>query len=154
MWKVFRSKYLRIQILLSTQSVCLMIAIMSIMRTERSKILIIKITKITIQRFRSIIDMSLKFNTDNNIVSICGQNNVGKTNTLRALSLFFNPEQYNPKTDIPTLKNATWGGAVHPKIIVEFWDESTKQRYVLTRDFKNLTKDSIELSGYLLEEGH
>lgn len=83
----------------------------------------IKITKLTIQRYRSIIDMSLDFNVDSNIVSICGPNNVGKTNVLRALCLFFNPQLYNPKTDIPTLKNATWGGAVHPKIIVDFFDD-------------------------------
>ena len=107
----------------------------------------IKITKLTIQRFRSIIDMSLDFNVDSNIVSICGPNNVGKTNVLRALCLFFNPQQYNPKTDIPTLKNATWGGAVHPKVIVYFFDDSTQQKYVLERDFKKIREDSIELSG-------
>jgi predicted ATP-dependent endonuclease of OLD family len=57
----------------------------------------IKISKITIQRFRSIMSMELKIDNDNNIISICGPNNVGKTNTLRAMNLFFNPDQYNPK---------------------------------------------------------
>lgn len=110
----------------------------------------IKISKITIQRFRSIMSMELKIDNDNNIISICGPNNVGKTNTLRAMNLFFNPDQYNPKLDIPTLKNATWGGLVHPKITIEFTNENDL-KYVLTRDFKSYNKEDVKLSGYNID---
>lgn len=108
----------------------------------------IKIAKINIQRFRSIMDMTLVMDKDSNIFSICGPNNVGKTNTLRALNLFFNPNLYNPKMDIPTFKNATWGGAVYTKITIDFIEDSSNRIYVITRDFKKIKEDNIELSGY------
>jgi len=108
----------------------------------------IKIERISIQRFRSIMDMTLKVDPNNNIFSICGPNNVGKTNTLRALNLFFNSNLYNPKKDIPSFKNATWGGAVHPKITISFIEDSSNKRYIITRDFKKVSEDNIGLSGY------
>ncbi|MBN1039964.1 hypothetical protein DVW12_14755 [Clostridium botulinum] len=107
----------------------------------------VKISKIKINRFRSIMEMSLKIDQDENIISICGANNVGKTNTLRALNLFFNPNIYDPKIDIPTFKKATWGGAVHPKIAVEFIDSMQKKTYLIIRDFQRVNEDNIELSG-------
>ena len=42
----------------------------------------ISIEKIKIERFRSILKLELSIDTSFNLVSICGQNNVGKTNTL------------------------------------------------------------------------
>lgn len=48
----------------------------------------IKIIKINICRFRSIIDLTVDIEQEYGLISICGKNNVGKTNTLRALSLF------------------------------------------------------------------
>ena len=65
-------------------------------------------------------DLTIKIETECNTISICGQNNVGKTNTIRAINLFFYPDLYEPKLDMPTLKNATWGGSVHPKIELTF----------------------------------
>lgn len=100
--------------------------------------------------------MTINVDNDNNILSICGPNNVGKTNTLRALNLFFNPDIYNPKLDIPTLKKATWGGSVHPKIIVEFIEyesDKVKNKYIITRDFKNITKSGVELIGTYYKDG-
>ena len=54
----------------------------------------IKIIKINICRFRSIIDLTVDIEQEYGLISICGKNNVGKTNTLRALSLFFNENDY------------------------------------------------------------
>jgi AAA15 family ATPase/GTPase len=48
----------------------------------------IRIESIHIKRFRSINDLTLNIDSTYNIVTVCGQNNVGKTNILRAISLF------------------------------------------------------------------
>lgn len=71
----------------------------------------IRISEIVIERFRSIIKMNYKVSLDTNIIALCGQNNVGKTNTLRALNIFFNPDQYDREIDMPRIKNATGGAA-------------------------------------------
>lgn len=44
------------------------------------------ISKVRIQRFRSIMDMEFNISDYSMPVAICGQNNVGKTNTLRAIN--------------------------------------------------------------------
>lgn len=117
----------------------------------------IKISKMKISRYRSIIEMKLDIDQNGNIVSICGPNNVGKTNTLRALNLFFNPDAYNPKLDIPTLKRATWGGAVHPRIEVQFieYDEDNGRQiiYDMIRNFQKINVTGIELTGKYYEKG-
>lgn len=59
---------------------------------------------VTIKRFRSLKNITIKA-TDNNLAIICGENNIGKTNFLRALNLFFNhPEDdslFCPEIDLP-----------------------------------------------------
>jgi predicted ATP-dependent endonuclease of OLD family len=63
-----------------------------------------KFTSFHVKRYRSLIDVKIDI-SDNCPVVICGENNIGKTNLLRALNVFFNyPFQediYNPKNDIP-----------------------------------------------------
>ena len=49
----------------------------------------IKIVGIQINRYRSILSLDFDVVSDSNLVSICGKNNVGKTNTLKAIRLFF-----------------------------------------------------------------
>ena len=43
--------------------------------------------------------MNLNLNIEdiNEIITICGANNSGKTNVLRALEVFFKPQKYNPE---------------------------------------------------------
>jgi len=108
----------------------------------------IKIVNVRIQRFRSILDLNYDVDISKNIISICGQNNVGKTNTLRAITLFFKPDLYNHKADIPTLKAATWGGSVHPKIELTFFDDKEELYYNITRDFSKLAPEKSITSGY------
>lgn len=96
----------------------------------------IKITKITIKRFRSILNMTINIDNMDNLVAICGENNVGKTNTLRAIDLFFNPTNYNIATDRPTLKQAQGGASVDTKITIEFYDTSIGRFYEVTREFR------------------
>lgn len=63
-----------------------------------------KISEIAIKRFRSLINVSLKV-VNGQPVIICGENNIGKTNVLEALNVFFNhstdPSLYFPERDIP-----------------------------------------------------
>lgn len=107
----------------------------------------IKITEIQINRYRSILSLDVKFSNDNNLVAICGKNNVGKTNTLKAIRLFFQPDEFNTN-DIPTIKMATGGQSVYPKITITFIDSSTSIYYCITRAFKNDVDINNELAGY------
>lgn len=57
-----------------------------------------------VKRFRSLVDLKVDVSEDMPVV-ICGENNIGKTNFLRALNIFFNhpfiENLYEPKVDIP-----------------------------------------------------
>lgn len=81
----------------------------------------IKIIHIEIHRFRSLMDLDLDFDDDYNLVTICGKNNVGKTNVLRAVNLFFNQDDYEPQIDMPVFKSATGGSSIYPKIAMRFF---------------------------------
>ncbi|MCH5278213.1 MAG: AAA family ATPase [Christensenellaceae bacterium] len=95
------------------------------------------ISKVEIQRFRSILDMKFDISDCDMPIAICGQNNVGKTNTLRAINLFFNPESFNRQEDIPVVKKATRGGSYYPAITLTFTSSNGPNiSYELTRDFK------------------
>lgn len=108
----------------------------------------IKIKEIQIERFRSIINMSFQISEDNNLIAVCGQNNVGKTNSLRAINVFFNPEQYDPKNDMPRIKHATGGGATHPKITLTLYDDKANRFYCIVRKMDKYCKGAEDLSGY------
>lgn len=61
-------------------------------------------TSFHVKRYRSLMDVKIDINDSSPIV-ICGENNIGKTNFLRALNVFFNhlfqPDIFNPAIDIP-----------------------------------------------------
>ena len=83
----------------------------------------IKIQNIVISNFRSFKD---KENIIKNLEALnvmVGKNNVGKTNVLRAIYLFFNPETYEPISDRNMVKQITGGASKDPKIDIEFIDD-------------------------------
>lgn len=93
-----------------------------------------KISKIDIKRYRSILTLQLDIDTNNNFISICGANNSGKTNVLKALNIFFNPKQYNAERDSPNHKfQGSRGGATYPEITLTIIE--TNESYVITRKF-------------------
>ena len=96
----------------------------------------IRIVKVKINRYRSILNLEFEVNDNKNIISICGENNVGKTNTLRAINLFFHPEEYDESTDRPMLKHAQGGASIDSKITLTFFDDEENSYHTLTRDFK------------------
>ncbi len=106
----------------------------------------IRIVKCSISRYRSILSMTLDISQESNSIAICGPNNVGKTNTLRAINLFFYPEDYVREIDMPKIKSATGGQSTHPKIELTFWDEDRSRYYVLCRDMKVYSENSSETS--------
>lgn len=107
----------------------------------------IKIVRINICRFRSIIDLTINIEQEYGLVSICGKNNVGKTNSLRALSLFFNENDYEPASDMPVLKNATGGAATHPKITIDFYDDKIGLFYHIEKNWKNWNAGEVVVEG-------
>ena len=88
----------------------------------------------------------MEIDQESNIIAICGKNNVGKTNALRAINVFFNPEQYDKSVDMTTLKKATGGGTTHPKITVTFWDDKTNYYYEIVRDINSYEKNENDLT--------
>lgn len=58
----------------------------------------------SVKRYRSLMDIAININ-DSSPVVICGENNIGKTNLLRALNIFFNhiaqPTLFKADIDIP-----------------------------------------------------
>lgn len=108
----------------------------------------IQLVKISINRFRSILSMDMEISNNSNLIAICGQNNVGKTNTLRAINLFFKPDNYEQTLDIPKIKHATGGQSVHPKIEVTFFDSSSNIYYCIARNMKDYSINNSGLSGY------
>lgn len=108
----------------------------------------IKIIKIDIKRFRSILSLEVNVDSDNNLLAICGQNNVGKTNFLRAIRLFFCPDYYEQSEDIPQIKVATGGQSVHPKITIDFLDTNRNLYFAISRDMKDFSESSSGLKGY------
>lgn len=107
----------------------------------------ISITDVQINRFRSILALNFQISPANNLIAICGKNNVGKTNTLKAIRLFFHPNEFDIN-DVPTIKKATGGQSVYPKICVTFLDSTTSIYYCITRTWD--AKDNVNsiLTGY------
>lgn len=103
---------------------------------------VVKIKSCNISRYRSILFLSMDFAQELNMISICGQNNVGKTNALGEINLFFHPENYVPETDMPKIKHATGGQSIHPKIEIVFWDDQKDMYYALYRNLEQYTESS------------
>ena len=119
---------------------------MSICLYLESEKLMISIEKIKIERFRSILKLELSIDTSFNLVSICGQNNVGKTNTLRAINLFFNPEEYDIFLDRPVLKQAQGGASIDPTITITFFNSDNSFYYEISRSLKEY-EENKQFSG-------
>lgn len=113
----------------------------------------IKISEVCIERYRSINKIEYPLCLDTNIISLCGRNNVGKTNSLRAINLFFNPDLYDRTIDMPKIKKATGGAAIHPKITITFYDDEERKYYRIIRDFSKIISDEMGIKGesYILQ---
>ena len=105
-----------------------------------------KIKQISIKRFRSILSLDLVISDLSNLITICGANNTGKTNVLRAVDIFFNPIKFEVDIDSPNHKYyGTRGGKAFPEISITFHDSGKEIKII--RKF-NL-EGSDELSGMI-----
>ncbi|MDO4466430.1 MAG: AAA family ATPase [Bacillota bacterium] len=94
----------------------------------------VKILEVRILNFRSYRNNENKLKKLNKINVIVGKNNVGKTNILRALYLFFNPNTYNDKKDENIIKRVTGGSSRHPKITLTFEDDELIKGEIIEYD--------------------
>lgn len=100
-----------------------------------------KITTIQIKRFRSILSLKLELDSLDHITTICGANNSGKTNVLRAINIFFNASEYNSEMDSPNHKfHGTRGGKVFPEITISFEKEDTSYRITKIFDKEGISE--------------
>lgn len=109
-----------------------------------------KIQSFKIRNFRSILKLDIKPN-ENNFLTICGINNVGKTNFLRALNLFFNPydKNFNANDDIPYhIVEGSRGGGFKTTLIAQILEIETKEIYTIKQVYTE-TKNgkSITITG-------
>jgi len=92
------------------------------------------LTKIRIQNYKSITDLVIESQKDKPVI-ICGANNVGKTNFLNALRLFFIPDNFAPDEDIAFHKNKGSGGGSN-KVVITITFRNNNDCYVIKREFK------------------
>ena len=85
------------------------------------------IKKITISNYRSYKNEQNQINDLKRLNMFTGKNNTGKTNILRAINLFFNPDSYDPKLDMNMIKQLTGGAAQHPTIKVYIEDDEIEK---------------------------
>jgi AAA15 family ATPase/GTPase len=108
-----------------------------------------KIKKIKITNFRSIANLTVECRNGEPLI-ICGPNNIGKTNFLRALDLFFSldKDKFNHDIDIPYhIAEGSAGGGSKSKITVEFCDQNGDIYSVTTKYSRSNSMNFMELEG-------
>ncbi len=111
-----------------------------------------KIKSISIKRFRSINDMELEIDVDQNFISICGANNVGKTNVLRSLNLFFNSDSYIFDQDAPYLKQNTRGGSIDTEISLQIVGSNDEVYEIIKTIGVKDEKNNISIKGFYVQK--
>lgn len=107
-----------------------------------------RIKAITIKRFRSVMNLNLNIEDLSEIITICGANNSGKTNILRALEIFFKPFKYKPEYDAPNHKfNGSRGQTVYPEITIIFSDDNKKYEIKRIFDINGVKNTTAKLDG-------
>lgn len=100
-----------------------------------------KIRSVQIKRFRSILNLKLELDSLEHITTICGANNAGKTNVLRAINLFFNPQDYKASEDSPNHKfYGSRGGNVYPEIIIYFENQNVTYKIIKKFDIEGISE--------------
>ena len=101
--------------------------------------------KFKIKNFRSISEpLELNF-INNKLTILCGPNNVGKTNCLRALNLFFNMDKdlFEQDNDIPFhILYGARGGGNETSLTGTFIDSETNVEYEIKQVYKERNKQN------------
>lgn len=105
-----------------------------------------------VQKYRSIVELTIPFEVGK-MTALCGQNNVGKTNFLRALHLFFSldPDNFVQERDIPYhIFEGSRGGGNSTVITVTFKDKDTFEEIPIKAEFRNVKgTNEVELTSRL-----
>ncbi|MDE8125349.1 AAA family ATPase [Erysipelothrix rhusiopathiae] len=116
----------------------------------------IQINGVKIQNFRSFKEKSdsSKFIDNTYINVLTGKNNSGKTNALRAIALFFEPQSYDEEKDMNAIKRITGGASKKPSIDITFLDNDTLKKeikYTIRCDLNKEESKEYELR-YIYKE--
>ena len=84
--------------------------------------------------------MEFEISDKNMPIAICGQNNVGKTNTLRAINLFFNPECFDLQLDIPVVILKVQGSF----LAASKWHKSNRRKRITIQVERIIQKEELE----------
>lgn len=99
----------------------------------------ISIISVRVSNFRSFKEVKNTISNLSEINVVVGKNNVGKTNLLRAVFLFFHPDTYDCDIDRNYIKKITGGGTIDAKITLMFSDDETianqRVKYTIVCDF-------------------
>lgn len=116
----------------------------------------IQINGVQIQNFRSFKEKTdtSKFTDNKTINVLTGKNNSGKTNVLRAIRLFFEPEKYCEEKDMNAIKVLTGGSSKHPTIVITFCDDESIGREIKYKIRCDMNQESSSLYslGYIYKE--
>lgn len=132
----------------------------------------IHINSVTILNYRSFRSSGNRLTNLQSINVLVGKNNVGKTNVLRAIYLFFNSDTYDVSSDRNIIKQLTGGQSKDPRIYIEFEDDEMfpgrtvkysilcdlnngkkEQRYSITSKDDQVAKkldSSVKIKNYIL----
>jgi predicted ATP-dependent endonuclease of OLD family len=106
------------------------------------------IKRVKITNFRSISNLILESRSGEPLI-VCGPNNIGKTNFLRALDLFFSMDKakFNHEVDIPYhIAEGSAGGGTKSRIAVEF--SNGTDIYNIETKFSRVSNENIlEVNG-------
>ena len=119
------------------------------MNCGNESVVMIKIERVRVSNFRSFKNNDNVIDNLKNINVLVGKNNVGKTNLLRAVYLFFNPDNYNPDVDRNEIKNKTGGGSKDPIIEIRFIDNELfekTEKYSIVCDLNKKPKERYYLN--------
>jgi predicted ATP-dependent endonuclease of OLD family len=108
-----------------------------------------KIRKIKITNFRSISNLTVDCRNGEPLI-VCGPNNIGKTNFLRALDLFFamDKDKFVHELDIPYhIAEGSAGGGSKSNITVEFSNQSGDIYIITTKYSRSNGQNIIEIDG-------
>ena len=110
----------------------------------------------SVKRFRSLLNVPIDCNKDCPII-ICGENNIGKTNFLRALHIFFNApfdiNLWEPSEDLPFhIYSGSQGGGTNSEFTGTFFDTQEDKKIKLKLTYKSQDEPQYKIGNKIIEE--
>jgi len=110
----------------------------------------------SVKRFRSLLNVSIDCNKNAPVI-ICGENNIGKTNFLRALHIFFNApfdiDLWEPSEDLPFhIFSGSQGGGTNSEFTGTFFDTHEDRKVKLKLTYKSQDEPQYKIGNKIIEE--